>query len=765
MIQLVDVTKQFNSNKKTITLFKDVTYSFPEKGIVILHGKSGVGKTTLLNLISKYDENYEGTILFKSKDLKAINSDDYRLNHIGFIFQEFHLLEDLSVIENIALSAEIKGVSKDTAINKSELLLREMGMQTIQNQKVNTLSGGEKQRVSFLRAIIKQPDLIIADEPTGNLDDYNTQMILNLLKLYAKDNLVIMVTHESSIIQQLNCETVEIYEMSLISNQQHESSLVYDNAKLIKPKTPITLLFNLALNSFKAMKFKFFVSTLILWLSFMLFGLVFYLATYPQAQIAANAFINSDNASFRLNLETNVCGISEIWGGCYENSLPIRDIEIEKLSQIDNDIYINKVIPKQNIQVPGQEKSQLDDLYESIVVIGRNVNSLPIYSGEYPSSENEILLTDYLFDQLFPEQNNIFIQNISVNLNGVNYIISGIVKTNYEHYNLISFSEPYTENRLYTDIMYNLGTVYITVDGLSYLSRNTNAFTVRNRINKFTPRFNTFFNASTFNPSILYGKTPENRNEVILPTTVGVYSETEYNNMLNTQITIEFSLPSTYSYPFTPDKSYTVVGFYVPEEHTGIVIHNDEFSSYFTNSFDPSQVDVIFSKNASVLTEFLDLVGESNYKHASAISPTLHFVTEVFSSLRNVLLGITMSFSFLSSLILISYFNHSLKLRRKEIGILKSLGVSRNRISIVFVIEGIIISFAAYFLSILFIYRLFAYINELFKSEFETSINIFSLNVYLISSIFIYAAIIIFISSIAPVRKLLKLNSIDIIRI
>ncbi|MGD9909435.1 MAG: ATP-binding cassette domain-containing protein [Candidatus Izemoplasmatales bacterium] len=765
MIKLVNVTKQFKTNKKITTLFKDVTYSFPDKGIVILHGKSGVGKTTLLNLISKYDEFYEGSILFKNKDIRTINSDDYRLNHIGFIFQEFYLLDDLSVIDNIALSAEIKGVTKEAAILKSELLLNEMGMQDIQHQKVNTLSGGEKQRVSFLRAMIKEPDLIIADEPTGNLDDDNTKMILELLKRYAKEHLVIIVTHELSIIEQLNCENIEIDGMNLITTEKHESSLENDNIKIMKPKTPISFLFHLALNSFRTMKFKFVISTLILWLSFVLFGLVFYLATYPQNQIAANAYIDSNNPSFRLNLETDNCGISEIWGGCYEESLPIRDSEIEMLSQINKDISINKVIPKQNIQVAVQDKSELDDLYESIVVIDRSENSLPIYVGKYPSSENEILLTDYLYDQLFPERNNTFIQNLSVELNGVNFIISGVVKTNYDQYNLLCFSEPYTEERFYTDFMFNLGTVYITLDGLSYLSRNTVQFTVRNSIAQFTPRFNTFINASTFNPTILYGKAPENRNEIILPTTVGVYSEAEYINMLNTQITVEFSLPSTYSYPYTEDKTYTVVGFYEPEDITGIVLHTDEFSSYFINSVDPIQVDVIFDKDASSLTDFLNVVSESNYKHASAISPSLHFVTEVFSSLRSVLLGITLSFSFLSSFILISYFNNSLKLRRKEIGVLKSLGVSRNKVSVIFVIEGIIISISAYFLSVISIAFIFEQVNNLFNSEFETSINLFSINAYLIISIFVYAAIIIFISSIAPVRKLLKLNSIDIIRI
>lgn len=171
MIELKNVTKVYKSKKGNSTkALNNVNLKFENKGMVFIVGKSGSGKSTLLNLLGGLDSATSGEILVNNQNINefsASNYDAYRNTYIGFIFQEFNVLEQYNVYENIELSLKLQG--KNSSKLEIEDILKKLGLENLENRRINELSGGQKQRVAIARAIIKNPKIILADEPTDAL--------------------------------------------------------------------------------------------------------------------------------------------------------------------------------------------------------------------------------------------------------------------------------------------------------------------------------------------------------------------------------------------------------------------------------------------------------------------------------------------------------------------------------------------------------------------------------------------------------------------
>lgn len=186
-----------NQERKVLN---QVNQSFFEGEIVAIIGKSGSGKSTLLNLISGIDSISQGSILLYGNDISQMGDHELttlRRNEIGFIFQFFNLLPTLSVWENICLPLELKNRTTRQDFERAEYFLQEVAMFDRRNEFPDRLSGGEQQRVAIARALVHQPSLILADEPTGNLDDNNASLVMNLLSKLSRENHnnMILVTH------------------------------------------------------------------------------------------------------------------------------------------------------------------------------------------------------------------------------------------------------------------------------------------------------------------------------------------------------------------------------------------------------------------------------------------------------------------------------------------------------------------------------------------------------------------------------------------
>ena len=204
MIRLENVNKYFNHHKKNeIHVINDTSLELPEKGLVALLGPSGCGKTTLLNAIGGLDNVKSGKIYVNGKRITKRTThyvDKVRNLNVGYIFQNYYLVDNMSVFDNVALSLKMIGIKDKNEINKRvKFILETMGIYRYRKRPAGMLSGGERQRVGIARAIVKNPNIIIADEPTGNLDSGNTIEIMNIIKSISKERLVILVTHENDI--------------------------------------------------------------------------------------------------------------------------------------------------------------------------------------------------------------------------------------------------------------------------------------------------------------------------------------------------------------------------------------------------------------------------------------------------------------------------------------------------------------------------------------------------------------------------------------
>ncbi len=220
MLEVLNLKKVYKSKTGSdVAALDGVTLRFPEKGMVFLLGKSGSGKSTLLNVCGGLDSPTSGEIVVKgrsSKNFSQSDFDSYRNTYIGFIFQEYNILNEFSVEDNIALALELQGKPKDkAAINK---LLEEVDLVGYAKRKPNTLSGGQKQRIAIARALIKSPEIIMADEPTGALDSNTGKQVFETLKKLSKDKLVIVVSHDREFAELYGDRIIELKDGKVLSD-------------------------------------------------------------------------------------------------------------------------------------------------------------------------------------------------------------------------------------------------------------------------------------------------------------------------------------------------------------------------------------------------------------------------------------------------------------------------------------------------------------------------------------------------------------------
>ena len=199
MIEIKNLTKSFGEKQ----IFKDFNYQIKDGVMLGIVGKSGCGKTTLLNMIGLLDNNFEGVILYNNVNISKQKENKrlaYIRNNINYLFQNYALIDDETVEKNLFLALENEKINKSSKIDRITKALEKVELQGYNNKKIYTLSGGEQQRVALARIILKKGNIVLADEPTGNLDAYNSAKVMHILKDLQKENkTIIIVTHNSEI--------------------------------------------------------------------------------------------------------------------------------------------------------------------------------------------------------------------------------------------------------------------------------------------------------------------------------------------------------------------------------------------------------------------------------------------------------------------------------------------------------------------------------------------------------------------------------------
>ena len=235
MLQLKRITKNYLSGDNEVKALKGIDLEFRESEFVSILGQSGCGKTTLLNIIGGLDRYTSGDLLINGKSTKEFKDKDwdtYRNHSIGFVFQSYNLIPHQTVLANVELALTISGVGKEERRKRAKEALEKVGLGDQLNKKPNQMSGGQMQRVAIARALVNDPDILLADEPTGALDSATSVQVMEILKEISKDRLIIMVTHNPSLAEKYSSRIIKLLDGKVIDDSNPYSSNKDDKERI-----------------------------------------------------------------------------------------------------------------------------------------------------------------------------------------------------------------------------------------------------------------------------------------------------------------------------------------------------------------------------------------------------------------------------------------------------------------------------------------------------------------------------------------------------
>ena len=336
MIELKNVCKEYKAKNRVVTkALNNINIKLPSSGLVFVLGKSGSGKSTLLNLIGCMDKVTSGNILINDKDISKLSEsklNDYRNSCFGFIFQEHNLIEKFSVYDNLKLPCALKKLKYKK--DDYDKILNSVSLDNLGYRRVNELSGGQKTRVSIARALIKNPNVILADEPTGNLDSTNSIQIFEILKNISKDRLVIVVTHDTEYAYKYGDRVIEIEDGNItkdnIVNQINEDN---KEIKIVKSRLSFVDAIKFSSLNLRRKTIRLIVISIIISATLTLFGY-----SYLMSDID---IINTHVKTMIDNNETEMTLVKKIPGKNLSDINPALNISDEEIKYIRNNITNN----------------------------------------------------------------------------------------------------------------------------------------------------------------------------------------------------------------------------------------------------------------------------------------------------------------------------------------------------------------------------------------------------------------------------------------
>ena len=259
MLKLKNIKKSYTTGTFTQHALKGINLQFRQNEFVAILGPSGSGKTTLLNIIGGLDRYDKGDLIINNRSTKLFKDKDwdaYRNNCIGFIFQSYNLISHIDILSNVEMGMTLSGISSKARRKKALEVLKKVGLKDHAHKKPNQLSGGQMQRVAIARALANDPDIILADEPTGALDSKTSVQIMELIKEIAKDKLVIMVTHNPELAHDYASRVIEMKDGEMLSdsNPFSEKEEEQNNFQIKKTSMNFKTALHLSLNNIKTKK-------------------------------------------------------------------------------------------------------------------------------------------------------------------------------------------------------------------------------------------------------------------------------------------------------------------------------------------------------------------------------------------------------------------------------------------------------------------------------------------------------------------------------
>ena len=439
-------------NYGTLEVINDTTLKLPKKGMVAFLGESGSGKTTLVNVLGGLDSYKSGSISYDDTRFLKYQMDKvdtYRRNHFGYIFQNYNILEDKTVYENLLLALHIIGIYDETECEKRiKNALEAVGLYKFRKKLAGALSGGQMQRVSIARALVKHNDVIIADEPTGNLDSESTRQIIRILKKLSINSLIILVTHDISLantyadyIYHIKDGKISDYKENNLKDNEKEDNFTYDDSFYEPIIKKDRAKFGLLLKEEFCNFFKDKVKGKIFKFAFFLIGIIFMVI---NVLVTTNNPNKINDIAARNDVYTLKISSFQTKENIYSELARVYD-----LGYID-DIYSNNQSGSLKIKMGVSTSIKLDysNVYNQTLI----KDSLII--GKRPENTNEVVITSKMADELTKSKYYISYDEIIGLKLSLNESIVGIVKNDQAY--IYKLNQTYNSaNYYYNSGIYN----------------------------------------------------------------------------------------------------------------------------------------------------------------------------------------------------------------------------------------------------------------------------------------------------------------------
>lgn len=711
MLRLINICKSYKYGKNKLCVLDNINLDFKKRELVFILGKSGSGKSTILNIIGGLLEIDSGSILLDDKDITKFNNNmlcNYRNNMIGNIFQDYHLIEYMTVSDNIRLGMTISNNKND----RIEEVLRKLGIYSKRKIKVNKLSGGEKQRVAIARAIINNPDIILADEPTGALDSVNSIKIMNILKELSKDKLVIVVSHDENLANKYADRIINIVDGKVEYFPQFDDN---NFREIKKKKIKLFQIFKMAIKNLLLKKGRTLFTSLAISIGFVALLLVLCLSR------SFNEDINK--------LERDIVSVFPI-------SIKNDEFEIINDNVISsNDKIINK--KKENYyhknKINNDYINYINDIDE-INYIGYSYNiSMPIISDKYKLLDNNYM-------KMLPS-NNFIDKNYDIlygrSIESMNEIILKVDSNNNVDSELLSIFN-IDSDVLYEDLVGRK--LKVIVNDLYYVKNGEYYFI--NSDNKY-----------------MYDNSDIELEIVGIVREKEVVDDNSYFFCINKLIDYVIDINSNSEIVLEQlDKDYNILG---------MNIDNNELLSYLGYNSLPNGIDIYVS-NLSDKEIVINKLDEYNNKgrkliYVDTMNDAINIVKDVIKIITVILILFSLISMIVSSLMTFILTNNRIMERVKEIGILRCIGARSSDVTRLFNIENLIIGILSSVIGILFIIFMKKPINSLMYLLLEDN-GLFKIYNDIVIYCLVFNIFIVVLSGYIPTKIAGKKKIIDCIK-
>lgn len=710
MLKLKNICKSYNTTNYKNIVLDNISLDFKMGELVFILGTSGSGKSTLLNIIGGYLKCDSGEIWLDNVCINKLSErklNDYHTNVIGNIFQDYNLIEYLSVIDNIKLA--LNGYKSK---NRIDILLRQLGIYEKRKVIVNKLSGGEKQRVAIARALVNNPDIILADEPTGALDSKNGIEVIEILKKIAKNKLVIVVSHDNYLANKYADRIINIKDgrceyFPLINNEECTFNIK-------RRKNNFFSIIKLAFKNLWLKKIRTLFTSLAISL-----GIV-------SMFVVSNLYYNFNDEINKL--EKSVVSVFPI-------SISNGDIEMaENVVKKSQDRIIIKDRKKfvHTNYIDNKYINYLNNISDIKYITYNYDNLVPFISDNYNIIDNSYLMTIPSSDYIEDNYKIVYGKNIS----NYNEVLIKIDSNNNMDSRLLNYFNINSDIE-YSDIV---GRKIRVVTNNQYYSKNGNYYIINTNLNDMYNKSNIELEIV----GIIKEKDIVNENNYIY------YSKELLNNILDINSNSDIV------------KEQLLVDYNV----LGLDTSKQEMLPFLGYNSLPNNINIYVDSlvNKGKVIKKLDRYNKDNEKlvYVDTMSSAIDIVKTFINIISLILIVFSIICVIISSLMIAILTSIRVLERKKEVGIFRSIGASKNNIKRLFNTENIIIGLLSLVISYLIIVLLSNPINIFLQSYLDIN-NLFKINYYILVIIFLINLLIVKISGILPVKKASKLDIINCI--